>query len=148
MHKILKIVLIVIGVLAAGLTFFGMPSADDPAAMDSGSIDLMFILMWILLVAAAALALFFGLKKMMTTKGGLKKTLFSLGGLAVLFIIGYALSSGDEASAVVSTMSDRGIETSAGTVKNIGMLLNVFFGMVMIAVALMVLPGLKKLIGR
>jgi hypothetical protein len=58
------------------------------------------------------------------------------------------LSSGDEASAVVSTISDRGIETSAGTVKNIGMLLNVFFGMTIVAVALMVLPGLKRLIGR
>ena len=148
MHKILKIVLIVIGVIAAGLTFFAMPSGDDPAAIDSGSIDVMFILTWILLIAAAVLALFFGLKKMMTTKGGLKKALFSLGGLAVLFIIGYALSSGDEANAVVSTMSDRGIETSSGTVKNIGMLLNVFFGMTIVAVALMIWPGIKKLIGR
>jgi len=148
MHKILKIILIVVGVVAAVLSFFFMPSGDDPAAIDSGAIDLMFLLTWVLLIAAAVLALFFGLKKMMTTKGGLKKTLFSLGGLAVLFIIGYALSSGDEASAVVSTMSDRGIETSAGTVKNIGMLLNVFFGMTIVAVALMVLPGLKRLIGR
>ena len=148
MQKILKIVLIVIGVLAAGLTFFGMPSADDPAAMDSGAIDLMFLLMWILLIAAAVMALFFGLKKMMTTPGGLKKALFSLGGLAVLFIIGYALSSGDEAEAVVQTFAGRDIEPEVGTVKNIGMLLNVFFGMVMIAVALMIWPGIKKLVGR
>lgn len=148
MQKILKIVLIVIGVVAAALSFFFMPSGDDPAAIDSGSIDLMFLLTWILLIAATVLALFFGLKKMMTTKGGLKKALFSLGGLVVLFIIGYALSSGDEANAVVSTMADRGIETSAGTVKNIGMLLNVFFGMVLVAVLLMVWPGVKKLTGR
>ncbi len=148
MHKILKIVLIVIGVLAAGLSFFGMPSGDDPAAMDSGAIDLMFLLMWVLLIAAAVLALFFGLKKMMTTKGGLKKALFSLGALAVLFIIGYALSSGEEAEAVVQTFAGRDIEPEVGTVKNIGMLLNVFFGMTIVAVALMIWPGIKKLIGR
>lgn len=148
MHKILKIVLIVIGVIAAGLTFFAMPSGDDPAAIDSGSIDVMFILTWILLIAAAALALFFGLKKMLTTPGGLKKALFSLGGLAVLFIVGYALSSGDEAQAVVDTFAGKDIEPEASTVKNIGMLLNVFFGMTVIAVALMIWPGIKKLIGR
>jgi len=148
MQKILKIVLIVIGVLAAGLSFFGMPSGDDPAAIDSGSIDLMFLLTWLLLIAATVLAVFFGVKKMMTTKGGLKKTLFSLGGLAVLFIIGYALSSGDEAQAVVDTFAGKDIEPEVGTVKNIGMLLNVFFGMTMIAVALMIWPGIKKLIGR
>lgn len=148
MHKILKIVLIVIGVIAAGLTFFAMPSGDDPAAIDSGSIDVMFLLTWILLIAAAVLAVVFGLKKVITTKGGLKKTLFSLGGLAVLFIIGYALSSGEEAEAVVQTFAGRDIEPEAGTVKNIGMLLNVFFGMVMIAVALMIWPGIKKLVGR
>lgn len=148
MHRILKIVLIVIGVVAAALSFFFMPSGDDPAAIDSGAIDLMFLLMWILLIAAAVMALFFGLKKMMTTKGGLKKTLFSLGGLAVLFIIGYALSSGEEAEAVVQTFAGRDIEPEVGTVKNIGMLLNVFFGMTIVAVALMIWPGIKKLVGR
>jgi len=148
MQKILKIVLIVIGVIAAALSFFFMPSGDDPAAIDSGAIDFMFLLTWILLIAAAVLALFFGLKKMMTTKGGLKKALFSLGGLAVLFIIGYALSSGDEAQAVVDTFAGKDIEPTLGTVKNIGMMLNVFFGMVAVAVLLMIWPGIKKMIGR
>ena len=148
MQKIIKIVLIVIGVIAAGLTFFTMPSGDDPAAIDSGSIDFLFLLTWILLIAASVMALFFGLKKMMTTPGGLKKALFSLGGLAVLFIIGYALSSTEEAEAVVSTFAGKDIEPEVGTVKNIGMLLNVFFGMTLVAVALMIWPGIKKLIGR
>ena len=108
----------------------------------------MFLLMWLLLIVATVLALFFGLKKMMTTPGGLKKALFSLGGLAVLFIIGYALSSGDEAQAVVDTFAGKDIQPEASTVKTIGMLLNVFFGMVLVAVLLMIWPGIKKLIGR
>ncbi|MDT0539162.1 hypothetical protein [Croceitalea sp. P059] len=146
--KILKIVLIVIGVIAAALSFFFMPSGDDPTAIDSSSIDLMFILTWILLIAATALALFYGLKKMMTTPGGLKKALFAIGGLAVLFIIGYALSSGDEAQAVVDVFEGKEIQPEASTVKTIGMMLNVFFGMTLVAVLLMIWPGIKKLIGK
>ncbi|MDT0605732.1 hypothetical protein [Croceitalea rosinachiae] len=148
MQKILKIVLIVIGVIAAALSFFFMPSGDDPEAINSGSIDLMFLLTWLLLIAASVLALFFGLKKMMTTPGGLKKALFAIGGLAVLFIIGYALSSGDEAQAVVDVFAGKEIQPEVGTVKTIGMMLNVFFGMTLVAVLLMIWPGIKKLIGR
>ncbi|MEM1260390.1 MAG: hypothetical protein AAGH81_17835 [Bacteroidota bacterium] len=147
MHRIIKIVLIVIGVLSAILWFF-MPDAADPEAINSGSMTGMFSIMFILLIVAAVLALVFGLSKMLTTPGGLKKALFTLGGLAVLFIIGYALSNSDEASAVVDTMATRGEETTQSEVKNIGMLLNVFFGMTLIAVALMIWPGVKKLIGR
>ncbi len=148
MHKILKIVLLVVGVLAAIMCFFMMPDQEDPNAVNSTGINTMFLLMWILLAIAVISAFFFALKKMFTTKGGLKKALFALGGLAVLFIIGFALSSSDEANEVVSTMSNRGLETTVGTVKNIGMLLNVFFAMVIVAVALMIIPGIKKLIGR
>ena len=143
MQKILKIVLIVIGVIGAVLSFFFMPSGDDPEAINSGAIDLMFVLTWVLLIAAAALALFFGLKKMMTTPGGVKKTLFALAGLAVIVAISYGLSSGDEAKAVADAMADKGATES--TVKNIGMGLNVFFILTVVAVALMVLPGLKRL---
>lgn len=148
MQKILKIVLIVIGVIGAVLSFFFMPSGDDPEAINNGAIDLMFILTWVLLIAAAALAIFYGLKKMMTTPGGFKKALFAIGALAVLFIIGYALSSGDEAQAVVDVFDGKEIQPTVSTVKTIGMLLNVFFGMVIVAVLLMVVPGVKKLFAR
>lgn len=145
MQKILKIVLIVIGVIAAIMSFFMMPSKEDPEAINSIGINIMFLLTWVLLIAAAVLAIFFGLKKMMTTSGGLKKALFALGALVVLFIIGYALSSGDEAEAVVNAFEGKDIQPTASTVKTIGMLLNVFFAMTVVAVLLMVLPGLKRL---
>ncbi|NKI30686.1 hypothetical protein [Croceivirga thetidis] len=148
MQKILKIVLVVIGVIAAIMCFFMMPSPDDPNAANSTGINVMFLLMWILLIFAAVTALFFGLKKMLTTPGGLKKALFALGGLVVMFIIGYALSSGEEADAVVNTFAGKDIQPEASTVKTIGMLLNVFFIMVVLAVVLMVLPGVKKIFGR
>jgi len=147
MHKIVKIALIVIGLIAAVLWFF-MPSGDDPEAINSSAISFMFLLMWLLIAVAAISALFFGLAKMLSTPGGLKKALFAIGGLAILFIIGYALSSGEEADAVVKVFEGKDIQPTASTVKNIGMLLNVFFAMTGVAVVLMILPGLKKLIGR
>ncbi len=147
MHKFIKIALIAIGLIAAVLWFF-MPSGDDPDAINSSAITFMFLLMWLLVAVATISALFFGLAKMLTTPGGLKKALFALGGLAILFIIGYALSSGEEADAVVQVFEGKDIQPTASTVKNIGMLLNVFFAMTGVAVVLMILPGLKKLIGR
>ena len=147
MHKFIKIALIAIGLIAAVLWFF-MPSGDDPEAINSSAITFMFLLMWLLLAVAAISALFFGLAKMLTTPGGVKKALFAVGGLAILFIIGYALSSGEEADAVVQVFEGKDIQPTASTVKNIGMLLNVFFAMTGVAVVLMILPGLKKLIGR
>ena len=148
MHKIIKYVLIVIGVIAAVASFFMMPDPEDPEAINSAGISLMFAMTWVLLAVAAILALFWGLKKMVTTQGGLKKALFALGGLVVVFILGYALSSGDEAQAVVDTFSGKDIQPEVSTVKTIGMLLNVFFFMTGIAVLLMVIPGVKKLFGK
>ena len=46
MNKIVKIVLIAIGLLAAVL-WFSLPSSDDPDAINSGSMNFMFIIMYL-----------------------------------------------------------------------------------------------------
>ena len=142
MNKIVKILLIVIGLLAAVL-WFSLPSADDPNAINSGSMNFMFIIMYILLAIAVITSLVFGLAKLFTTKGSVKKALFAIGGLAIVVAISYGLSSDN--MAVVETMAQRGVETTEGTVKNIGMGLNVFFILTALAVVLMVFPGLKRM---
>ncbi|MCB0372264.1 MAG: hypothetical protein KDD31_04540 [Muricauda sp.] len=142
MNKLVKIVLIVIGLIAAVL-WFSLPSADDPNAISSGAMNFMFIIMYILLAIAVVSTVFFGFTKLLSTKGSLKKALFAIGGLAIVVAISYGLSSDN--MTVVETMSQRGIETTEGTVKNIGMGLNVFFILTVIAVVLMVFPGLKKM---
>lgn len=142
MNKVIKIALIVIGLVAAVL-WFSLPSADDPGAINSGAMNFMFIIMYILLAIAVVSAVFFGLKKLLTTPGSIKKALFAIGGLAIVVAVSYGLSSDN--MAVVEAMSSRGIETTEGTVKNIGMGLNVFFILTVVAVLLMVLPGLKKM---
>ena len=142
MNKIIKIALIVIGLIAAVL-WFSLPSQDDPDAISSGAMNFMFVITYILLAIAVVAALFFGLQKLFTTPGSIKKALFALGGLAIIVAISYGLSSNN--AAVVEAMSGRGIETTEGTVKNIGMGLNVFFILTVIAVLLMILPGLKRM---
>ncbi len=142
MNKIVKIALIVIGLVAAVL-WFSLPSSDDPDAINSGSMNFMFILMYLLLAIAVVASVFFGLKKLLSTPGSLKKSLFAIGGLAIVVAISYGLSSNN--MAVVEAMSDRGVETTESTVKNIGMGLNVFFILTVVAILLMVLPGLKRM---
>lgn len=145
MNKIIKIVLIIIGLVAAGL-WFAMPAQEDPDAINSTALNFMFILMYLLLGIAVLFSLFFGLKKLFTTPGSLKKALFVLIGLAVVVAISYGLSSGN--AAVVDTMAERGIETTESTVKKIGVGLNVFFILAIVAVGAMVLGGLKKMFAR
>ncbi|TXN37121.1 hypothetical protein FVB32_02185 [Flagellimonas hymeniacidonis] len=142
MNKIIKIALIVIGLVATAL-WFGMPSSDDPDAINSGSMNFMFIIMYILLAIAVVSTVFFGLKKLLSTPGSLKKALFAIGGLAIIVAISYGLSSSAEAKAVADSMANLG--ATEGTVKNIGMGLNVFFILTAVAVVLMVFPGLKKM---
>ncbi|MEM0932015.1 MAG: hypothetical protein AAF575_01150 [Bacteroidota bacterium] len=145
MNKIIKIALIAIGLIAA-ILWFSLPSGDDPDAINSGAMNFMFIIMYLLLAIAVVTSIVFGLKKLLTTQGSIKKTLFAVGGLAVVVAISYGLSSGDEAQMVADSFAGNpNIETSAGTVKNVGMGLNVFFILTAVAVVLMVFPGLKKL---
>nr|WP_299383200.1 hypothetical protein [Allomuricauda sp.] len=142
MNKIIKFALIAIGLIAAVL-WFSLPSGDDPDAINSGSMNFMFVIMYILLAIAVVASVFFGLKKLFSTPGSLKKALFSIGGLAIVVAVSYGLSSGN--AEVVEAMSGRGIETTESTVKTIGMGLNVFFILTLVAVVLMVFPGLKKM---
>ena len=118
MNKIVKIVLIVIGLLSVVL-WFSLPADDDPNAINSASMQWMFIIMYFLLGVAIALTLFFAIGKLLTTPGSLKKTLISLGGLAVVVLVSYGLSTDN--APVVESMSQMGLETTEGVVKNIGM---------------------------
>ncbi|RRQ49453.1 hypothetical protein DZC72_02230 [Maribacter algicola] len=143
MQKIIKIALIVIGLLSAVLWYM-LPSSDMPAAeaAQSGAMNGMFIITYILLGIAVVAALLFTLKNLFSNPQGLKKTLFVVVGLAIVVGISYVLSSGTDVAPEYMAMS------SESTVKKIGMGLNVFFILTVVAVVLMVLPGVKKLFGK
>lgn len=148
MHKIIKIVLIVLGVLSA-ILWYSLPASDMPPsqAIESLPMDLMFKIVFLLLLIATAASVFFGLKKTFTSEGGFKRVLKTLAFAGVLTIGGYLMAGGEEA-VVEAVQTERGLTTTVGTVKTIGTLLNIFFGMVLIAIVLMVIPSLKRLTGR
>lgn len=148
MHKIIKIVLIVLGVLSA-ILWYSLPASDmQPSqAIESLPMDLMFKIVFLLLLIATAASVFFGLKKTFTSEGGLKRVLKTLAFAGVLTLVGYLMAGGEEA-VVEAVQTERGLTTTVGTVKTIGTLLNIFFGMVLIAIVLMIIPSLKRLTGR
>ena len=148
MHKIIKIVLIVLGVLSA-ILWYSLPASDMPPsqAIESLPMDLMFKIVFLLLLIATTASVFFGLKKTFTSEGGLKRVLKTLAFAGVLTLVGYLMAGGEEA-VVEAVQTERGLTTTVGTVKTIGTLLNIFFGMVLIAIVLMVIPSLKRLTGR
>ncbi len=143
MYKILKIALIVLGLIGAVLWFM-LPEKDMPVgeAVSSGSMNAMFWITYILLAIAVVSTVIFGLKNVFSNPAGLKRTMFGIGGLLLIVIISYVLSSGTDVADEYMAMSNE------STVKRIGMGLNMFFILTVVAVALMVIPGVKKLFSK
>jgi hypothetical protein len=147
MHKIVKIILVVLGAIGA-ILWFQLPSTDVPAseAINNGSMNFMFIITYLLLGIAIAASLLFGLMNLLTSKGALKKTLFAVGGLLVVVVISYALANGTDGN--LDEMARKGVPTTESTVKTIGMGLNVFFILTLVAVGAMLWSGVKKMISK
>jgi hypothetical protein len=134
MYKIVKIALIAVSVIGFVLLFM-MPNSDMPTGeqMDSGSIDAMHWLAYILLAVAVIATVVFGLKNMISTPGGLKKSLMGVGGLLVLLAIAYGLASGTDVS-VEDMKRVNNIETTEGIVKSVGAGINMFGLLLLVAV--------------
>lgn len=147
MHKIVKIILVVLGVVGV-ILWIQLPSSDVPAseAINNGSMNFMFIITYILLGIAVFATILFGLMNLFTSKGGLKKALFIVGGLLVVVVISYALATGSDVN--LDEMARKGIPTTEDTVKAIGTGLNVFFLLTLIAVGAMLYSGVKKMISK
>jgi len=140
MHKILKIALIVIGVLGA-ILWTQLPDADMPAseAVNSGALNFMLVITYILIGVAAVVSLLFTFKKVFSKSSNTKRSLLSLGAIILVVIISYATASDSDVTV------GNGAEVDASVVKNIGMGLNVFYILTTVAVVLMVVPSIKKI---
>ncbi|WP_373073504.1 hypothetical protein [Zeaxanthinibacter enoshimensis] len=144
MHKIVKIILVVLGVIGAVL-WFQLPSSDVPAseAVDSGAMNFMFIITYLLLAIAVLFSLVFSLVALFSNPQSLKRTLIVVVGFLVVVGIAYGISSGTDVN--IDEMARRGVATTESTVKLIGMGLNVFFLLTIIAVGAMLWGGLRKM---
>lgn len=143
MHKFLKIALFAFGIISAILWYL-LPDSEMPVAeaAQSGSMNAMFIITYILLGFAIVASLIFTLKNLFSNPQGLKKTLFVVGGLLLVVIISYVLASGTDVAPEFAAM------TTESTVKYIGMGLNVFFILTAVAILSLVVPGVKNMISK
>ncbi|NND78461.1 MAG: hypothetical protein HKN53_01030, partial [Maribacter sp.] len=100
MHKILKIFLLVIGVVSA-ILWYMLPERDMPTAeaAQSGAMNAMFMITYLLLGIAVVASLVFTLMNLFANPKGLKKTLFVIVGFLLVVGIAYVLSSGTDVSA-------------------------------------------------
>ncbi|WP_297695362.1 hypothetical protein [uncultured Eudoraea sp.] len=147
MNKIVKIVLVVLGVLSA-ILWYQLPGRDVPAseAVGSAAMNFMFIITYILLGIAVAVSLVFTIKGLFANPQSLKKTLMVTGGFVLVVIFSYILASGTDVS--IEEMANRGIATSETTIRRIGTGLNMFFLLVLIAIVAMALGAFKKMTNK
>ena len=147
MNKIVKIVLAVVGVIAA-IMWYQLPGREVPVAeaVQSGAMNIMFLIMYILLAVAVFSSLLFTIANLFAHPKKLKKTLMVFGGFLVVVLIAYATSSGTDID--IEEMANRGVATNETVVRRIGTGLNLFFFLVVIAVGLMAWGGLKKVISK
>ncbi len=143
MNKIVKILLIVVGLAGAALWFM-LPERDAPVAeaTQNGALNAMFWITYILLGIATAASLIFSLIHLFANPASIKKTIFVVVGFLLVVAIGYVLADGTDVS--VPEMADRGIETSESTIRKIGAGINVFFILVVIALGAMIWGGVRK----
>ena len=86
-----------------------------------GLINIGIILTYIMVVSGAAIALYFGIMKLIRNPENAKKTIYTIGGLFAVFILSYVIASGE----VLSSFEKYNI--TSGVSKQVGMGLNVFY---------------------
>ncbi|MGB5497962.1 MAG: hypothetical protein WBM77_03445 [Maribacter sp.] len=143
MHKFLKIFLVVVGIISAILWYL-LPERDMPTAeaAQSGAMNAMFMITYLLLGIAVVSSLVYTIMNLFANPKGLKKTLYVAAGLVLVVGIAYGMSSGTDVSADFAAMS------TESTVKKIGMGLNVFFILTIVAIVAILLPGIKKIFSK
>ncbi len=147
MNKIVKIALAVVGVIAA-IMWYQLPGKDVPVgeAVESGPMNIMFLITYILLGVAVISSLLFTIANLIAHPKKLKKTLMVTVGFLVLVVIAYATASGTDID--IEEMAGRGVATDESTIRRIGTGLNLFFFLVVIAVGMMAWGGLKKFLNK
>ncbi|MBT9188061.1 hypothetical protein [Zobellia russellii] len=145
MHKIVKIILVVVGLIGAALWFM-LPESEMPAAeaVDNGALNAMFAITWLLLGIAVVFSLVFALKNLFSNPANLKKTLFVVVGFLLVVGIGFVMASGTDVS--IEKMAERGIVTDESEIKQIGAGINVFFILTLVAIGSMLWGGVRKMI--
>lgn len=146
MHKILKIVALVLSLAGIGFLVNIIVKGDETIkAMaldgDTSVVEPMAIIAYITLGLVLAFVLFFILKNLFTSGKSLKSTLIGLGAFAAVLLIAYVVSGGD-----TNIYKYNGLVASEGESTMVGAGLVAFYILILGAIATMFFSGIKKLI--
>ncbi len=137
LHKILKIVALLLGV--AGVIFLAMIIAKgDEAVVATGEgVDGFLYIAYITFAITIAFVLFFVLKGVFA--GNIKNTLISVGAFLLIVIISYVLAEGNPMA-----LQDGEMLSASGS-KWVGAGLYAFYILAVVAVGSMAFSGIKKI---
>jgi len=141
LHKILKIVVALIGVI--GLVLAGMIWAENDAIKvgeSQGLVDIMMLITWIVVAIAIVLVVIFVLKGLFS--GNAKNTLIGAGAFLLVLAISYITASGKE-----TVLKDGEILSETGS-KMVSAGITAFFILAAVAIILMVGSGAKKILTK
>jgi hypothetical protein len=148
LHKILKIVALVLSVL--GIVFLGRIIAEGDEeikaaalAGDTAIVDPIAIVAYVILGLVLLFVVVFVLKNLFTNTSGLKNTLIGIGAFAAVLIISYIASGGDTRDYKLQD----GIATEAQS-HMVGAGLTAFYILIIVAAATMIFSGVKKVISK
>ena len=105
-------------------------------------INLGIILTYLMIAIAAITAIGFGVKKIISNKENTKKTLYTLGGLAIILLFSYILASNQ----VLSSFEKYNITESIS--KQVGMGLITFYLLLLGAIGTIIYSELSKLFSK
>lgn len=142
LHKVLKYIALVIGVIGLILwgrvLFAGDDAIENSASVQASVVTPFLIVAYIVFALIVLIVLFYVIKGLFS--GNIKRTLISVGAFALIIVIAYLASGGNE-----MTMND-GEVISADTVHWVGAGLITFYILAATAILLMVISGVRKLI--
>ena len=143
LHKILKIVALILSVLGAiwliRILMAGDTAITDSADLQSSLVTPFIYIAYATIIIAIVFVLVFILKNLFSSGSSLKSTLIGLGAFLAVVVISYVIASGEEV-----TLRD-GEVVSAGASRWIEAGIYMFYILAVVAIGSMVFSGVKKL---
>ncbi len=134
----------VIGLIFLALIIGKGDDAIEMSAMqgDFGTVSYIIYLAQFILLITVLITLFFSIKNLASDKGNLKKSLMSIAAFALVIVVAFVFSSGEE-----TPMQD-GEMLSAGGARMVETGIRTFYFLTIIAVGAMAFHSVKKLIKK
>jgi len=137
LHKIFKIIAIVLSVIGAAFALLIIAGDEATARSMSGN---MLMVSYAILVIVLVVVLIYVIKGLFS--GNIKKTLMSVGAFVGVILISYILSSGTDLD--LTPFNSKGLGITEAISKNVGAGLIAFYILGVVAIGSLIFSGLFK----